>query len=147
MGDMRQLCTFRIDRLCFGVDARHVKGVVAGQPLTRVPLAPPAVRGLMNLRGEVVACIDLRPSLGLDGSNGEYANIILKSSSQPVSLQVDETGDVAEVAESQLEPPPETLPARIREITESVCQREGGLMLVLDVERALELASEMESGF
>jgi purine-binding chemotaxis protein CheW len=147
MGDMRQFCTFRLDRLCFGVDVRDVQGVVAGQPLTRVPLAPPAVRGLMNLRGEVVAGIDLRPCLGLDGSNGEHANIILKGSSQPVSLQVDEIGDVAEVAERQLEPPPETFPARIREITESVCQREGGLMLVLDVERALELASEMESGF
>jgi purine-binding chemotaxis protein CheW len=146
MVEIRQFCTFRLDRLYFGVETRDVQGVVSEQPLTRVPLAPPAVRGLMNLRGEVVASIDLRPCLGLDAGEGEHASIILTSSSQLVGLLVDEIGDVVAVAEQQLEPPPDALPTRLRGITESVCQQEGRLMLVLNVERTLHLASGMEAG-
>ena len=145
----RQLCTFWLDRLYFGADIRAVRGVVSQQPLTRVPLAPPAVRGLMNLRGEVIAGIDLRPCLGLEARDEErlWTNIILKCSSGPVSLLADAIGDLVTVADEQLEPPPETLPANLREITESVCRHDGRLMLLLDVEKAILLASGPEIEF
>jgi purine-binding chemotaxis protein CheW len=146
MVETRLLCTFWLDRLYFGVNVRDVQGVISHQPLTRVPLAPPAVRGLINLRGEVIAGIDLRPCLELEAKTGEctWTNIILKGSSGSVSLLVDRVGNIATVAEHQLEPPPETLPARIREITDRVCQIDGRLMLLLDVEAAIEMASGTE---
>jgi purine-binding chemotaxis protein CheW len=149
MVETRQLCTFWLDHLYLGVDVRDVQGVVSHQPLTRVPLAPPAVRGLMNVRGEVIAGIDLRPCLGLDAGNEEclWTNIVLNGSSGPVSLLADAIGDVVAVAEGQLEPPPETLPAKLREITESVCRQDGKLLLLLDVESVILLASGTEVEF
>jgi purine-binding chemotaxis protein CheW len=133
--------------LAVGFVTAAVQGIaaLAGLPMTRVPLAPPAVRGLMNLRGQVIAGIDLRPCLGLSPKNGEqiWVNIILKGASGPVSLLVDKIGEVATVAEDQFEPPPETLPARIRVITESVCRQNEELILLLDVEQIIRMASDM----
>ena len=141
--ETRQLCTFWLDHLYLAVDVRHVQGVLSHQPLTRVPLAPPTVRGLMNLRGEIIAGVDLRPSLGLNDRNGDHLwiNIILRAAAGPVSLLVDEIGQVAAVADDELEPPPETLAPMIREITEHVCQHDGRLMLLLDVEKVVRLGS------
>ena len=144
-----QLCTFWIDQLHLAVNVRQVQGVVSHQPMTRVPLAPPAVRGLMNLRGDVIAGIDLRPCLEIaaPAEQTPWANVILKGSAGPVSLLVDKIGDVAAVTEDQLEPPPETLPAKLLEITASICQQGESLMLLLDVERAISLASESQGAY
>ena len=149
MVEARQFCTFWLDRLYLGVDVRDVQGVISHQPLTRVPLAPPAVRGLMNLRGEIIAGIDLRPCLGLDARKGDHreVNIILKGPRGPVSLLVDRIGYVAAVAEHECEPTPETLPARIREITACVCRHDDKVMLLLDVEKVIQLASGIEAAF
>ena len=145
MVEARQICTFRLERLSFGVDVRSVKGVISQQRLTRVPLAPPAVRGLTSFRGEVIAGLDLRPCLGLDARDAEPqgSSVILKAAMGPVSLLVDEIGDVVTVGEDRFEPPPETLPAKLREITESVCELDGRLILLLNVEPMVQMASAM----
>ena len=59
-----QLATFRLDGDLYGVEVEHVQEVLRSQGLTRVPLAPPAVAGLINLRGQVVTAIELRERLG-----------------------------------------------------------------------------------
>ena len=59
-----QLATFRLDGDLYGVEVEHVQEVLRSQNLTRVPLAPPAVAGLINLRGQVVTAIELRERLG-----------------------------------------------------------------------------------
>ena len=143
----RQLCTFWLDRLYMGVDVRYVQGVVRHQPLTRVPLAPPLVRGLLNLRGEIIPGIDLRRRLGLAARKEEqlWMNVVLDTSSGLVSLLVDEIGEVVEVSEDQFDAPPETLAAEIHEITEAVCQLDNRLMLLLDAERAVDLGSSLET--
>ena len=61
----RQLCTFRLDDLSFGVPVEQVQEVLRCQPMTRVPLAPAVVRGLINLRGQIVTAFDLHRRLGL----------------------------------------------------------------------------------
>ena len=61
----QQLCTFAVDRYTFGVEVQKVQEVLRFQQMTRVPLAPWVVRGLINLRGKIVTAIDLRRRLGL----------------------------------------------------------------------------------
>lgn len=140
-----QICTFRLDRLSFGVDMRSVKGVTSNPRLTRVPLAPPAVHGLTSFRGEVIACLDLRPCLGFDAgrTQRQWNSVILKATMGLVSLLVDEIGDVVTVWEDRLERPPETLPAELREITESIWEQDGRLLLLLNVEQVIQMASAM----
>ena len=59
------LCTFWLDGRCFGIAVTDVQEVVQHQRLTRVPLAPAAVSGLLNLRGQILTALDLRRRIEL----------------------------------------------------------------------------------
>ena len=61
----RQFATFSLDGLLFGIEVGRIQEVLSYQEMTPVPLAPPAVLGLINLRGQIVAAVDLRRRLGL----------------------------------------------------------------------------------
>ena len=61
----QQFCTFYLGQQCFGLDVLKVQEIVRHQAMTRVPLAHPMVRGLINLRGQIVTAIDLRRRLDL----------------------------------------------------------------------------------
>ena len=61
----QQFCTFLLDGYLFGVPVPQVQEVIRFQPMTPVPLAPPAVKGMINLRGQIVLAIDLRRRLSL----------------------------------------------------------------------------------
>ena len=65
MAGKKQFSTFVVDRLLFGVEVEKVQEVIRYQAMTRVPLAPPVVKGLINLRGQIVTAVDLRGRLGL----------------------------------------------------------------------------------
>ena len=65
MAGKKQFSTFVVDRLLFGVEVEKVQEVIRYQEMTRVPLAPPVVKGLINLRGQIVTAIDLRRRLEL----------------------------------------------------------------------------------
>src|SRR5687768_13347876 len=111
MSKLRQLCTFYLDGLLFGVDVRRVQEVILHHEMTRVPLAPPVVRGLMNLRGHIVTALDMRRRLDLSElPAGQLPiNVVLRSDDNPISLLVDRIGDVVEVTEERFDPTPETV--------------------------------------
>lgn len=134
-----QLCTFNVDDLLFGVEVTQVQEVLRFQPMTRVPLAPGTIRGLINLRGQIVTAVDLRACLGI-GPRGEEVlpmNVVIRGSEGSVSLLVDEIGDVIEVSSDSFEPPPSTMKALHRSMIVAVCKLPKQLLLVLAPERAL----------
>jgi purine-binding chemotaxis protein CheW len=135
-------CTFMVDQLRFGIDVRKVQEVVPSQEMTRVPLAPPTVSGLLNLRGQIVTGIDLRRRLELpDAAVTPPMTVVLRGEDSPVSLLVDDVGEVIEVVADAGEPPPATLQARIRELIREVFALDDGLLLVLDTAKTLDLIS------
>src|SRR6516164_2056697 len=119
MAERQQFCTFFLDGLRFGVDVQKVQEVVPFQEMTRVPLAPPTVRGLLNLRGQIVPGIDLRRRLDL-------------AERTAVSFLVDEVGEVIEVTDDAWEQPPHTLRGRVRDLIQGVYPLEDELLLVLE---------------
>jgi purine-binding chemotaxis protein CheW len=142
-----QLCTFTVDDLLFGVEVTQVQEVLRFQHMTRVPLAHDNIRGLINLRGQIVTAVDLRSCLGFPGrTDGELPmNVVIRGVEGGVSLLVDTIGDVIEVSEDAFEPPPSTMRAAHRHLIEAVCKLPGQLLLVLAPERVLGL-SNMEGG-
>ncbi len=140
MADGRRLCTFVVDGRSFGLAVERVQEVIRFQPMTRVPLAPPVVRGLINLRGRIVTAIDLRRQLGLEERPADAlpVNVVLRADDALVSLLVDEIGDVIEAAEDAIERPPETLDGPARELVQGVCKLPDRLLLVLDADRAAD---------
>ena len=134
-----RLCTFLIDDQLFGVDAARVQEVIRKLPLTRIPLAPPTVLGLSNLRGQIVTCLDLRARLGLPPRAAPRAiHLVLEGDDGLVSLEVDDVADVLELDSAGAEPPPQTLRGPARSLITGAHTLPDRLLLVLDAARAIE---------
>jgi len=135
---MSQYVTFSLGGSLYGVDVTRVQEALRSHVRTRVPLSPPAVAGLVNLRGQVVLTVDLRPRLGLEplGEDAEPMMVVVQVAGEPVSLLVDEIGDVMEVGPESFEAPPETLDAALRPLILGAHKLDGRLLLVLDVDQA-----------
>lgn len=135
---MTQLATFTVEGARYGVDVLHVQEALRAHTRTPVPHAPAGVAGLVNLRGQVVLTIDLRVRLGLPplADDAEPMMVVVQVGDEPVSLLVDEVGDVVEVDDGQFETPPDTLDPALREVVLGVYKLSDGLLLALDVEQA-----------
>ena len=134
-----QLATFRLDGDLYGIEVEHVQEVLRSQSITRVPLAPPAVAGLINLRGQVVTAIELRERLGRPARpEGEEAVVIVvRLHGEAVSLLVDSIADVVDVDLRDFEAPPDTLDGAARDLIRGAYKLSGQLLLALDVNRAV----------
>ena len=143
----QQFCTFLLDGHLFGVPVPQVQEVIRFHPMTPVPLAPPAVEGLINLRGQIVLAIDLRRRLSLAGrSAGDLpVNVVVRTTDGAVSLLVDEIGDVIEVEQSSFEASPETLRGAVRSMILGVHKLEHKLLHLLDTERACQVHADSDS--
>lgn len=141
MGLERQFCTFSLGELYLGIEVLRVQEVIRAQAVTRVPLAQRAIRGLINLRGQIVTAIDLRERLGLPplAEGLDPMNVVVRTDEGAVSLLVDRIGDVLETDTAQYEEPPATLPAHSRELIRGVYKLPGRLLLVLDADKVLAL--------
>lgn len=144
MAKTQQFCTFFVKDQFFGVPVEKVQEVIRYQEMTRVPLVPAVVRGLINLRGQIVMAVDLRRRFGM-GAQPESQlpmNVVVRADDGAVSFLVDEIGDVLEADEKDFEPPPETLRGQARELVLGVYKLQERLMLVLDTERAIRWDEE-----
>jgi purine-binding chemotaxis protein CheW len=134
-----QLATFRLDDQMYGVDVAGVQEVLRSQARTRVPLAPPAIAGLINLRGQVLMAIELREQLGLaprpDGV--EPMVVVIRVAGDPIALLVDSIGGVVDVEDEQFEAPPDTLTGPTRDLIVGAYKLDDHLLLSLDVRKAV----------
>lgn len=133
------VCTFSLAGHLFGIDALEVQEIMQPQRMTRVPLAPPAVAGLLNVRGELVTAIDLRRRLELPprAAGAPSMNIVLRTGDGGVSLLVDSVGEVIKVSESACEPVPPTLRGATRAFTHTVVKLSDHLLLRLNTQAVL----------
>ena len=134
----RQLATFTLAGAHYGIDMLRVQEALRGHARTTVPLSSPSVAGLINLRGQVVLTIDLRIQLGIEplGAHLEPMMVVVQVDGEPISLLVDDIGDVIDVEGRRLDAPPATLPTAARELILGVYQLADSLLLELDVDRA-----------
>jgi purine-binding chemotaxis protein CheW len=148
---VQPFCTFRLGAALFGVDVRLVKEVTTPPPLTPIPHAPPAVRGYVNLRGQVHLVLDLRRLLKMEAAvfGPETRLVLFKPAlGDPFGVLVDRIGDIVELRPDQLEDrrPDETNGAPDTELVSGIGKLDGELLLLLDarkllpsVERAISL--------
>jgi len=141
MSDSKQFATFFLNGLFFGVEVLKVQEVIRYQEMTRVPIAPTMIQGLINLRGQIVTAIDLRRRLEMPPrAEGQLPmNVVVRSDDGAVSLLVDEIGDVVEIQDDAYERTPETLKGAARELVTGVYKLKERLLLILDTERAVNV--------
>ncbi|MGE3957489.1 MAG: chemotaxis protein CheW [Vicinamibacterales bacterium] len=140
-GTSRQFSTFYVDGLYFGVEVLKVQELIRYQEMTRVPLAHGVIRGLINLRGQIVTAVDMRKRLDTPERPQDQMpmNVVVRVDDGAVSLLVDEIGDVVAVQDDQFEAAPQTIRGRANELVTGVYKLDGHLLLVLDVERAVSV--------
>jgi purine-binding chemotaxis protein CheW len=143
MAQAKQYSTFYVDGLMFGIDVSTVQEIIRYQTMTPVPLASPMVRGLINLRGQIVTAVDLRRRLGLPDRENEHEvppmNVVIRVQDEVVSLLVDQIGDVIETDNIPFEPAPETLDPVMKHIVSGIYKLDGKLLLTLNPEHTIDI--------
>lgn len=143
----QQFCTFHVGDLFLGIEVERVQEVLKGCDITPVPTAPPTIRGLINLRGQIVTAIDLGARFELDKREETGSTVlVLDAGSDLASIVVDRSGDVVEIDEASFEEPPDTLKGEPRRLIRGSFKLQKSLLLALDVDYALDIR-EGNSGY
>lgn len=137
----QQFCTFSLNNFFFGIEVLKVQEIIRFQEMTRVPLAPDTICGLINLRGQIVTAIDLRRRLEFPPREDDQlpTNVVIQSEDGAVSLLVDEIGDVLEVDEDVFESTPENLQGIAADLITGVYKLPNRLLLHLNLNRAIAI--------
>jgi len=135
-----EFVTARVDGQLFGLPIDRVQDVFAPTRLTRVPLAPPEVAGVLNLRGRIVTVIDMRRGLRFQprSSTASAMAIGIERDDEAYGLLVDSVGEVMRLPDEARAPSPVNLNPRLAELSAAVFRLDGGLLIALDVDRVLD---------
>lgn len=132
----------------FGLPIASVHDVFIATTITRVPLAPPEIAGLINLRGRVVTAVSMRRLLKLPDAPdiGELTVVGVEVEGESFGLVVDNVGEVLNLPAAEREPNPLNLDPRWARLSRGIHWTDGGLMIVFDIDSALDQASLSEHG-
>jgi purine-binding chemotaxis protein CheW len=138
--NMKEFVTALIGDELFGLPILRVQDVFHPERLTRVPLAPAEIAGVLNLRGRIVTLIDMRRLLGL-GERQEKTRplaIGVEMRGESYGLLIDSVGEVLKLDDAAREPPPVNLDPRLARVCAGIHRLDGQLLVVLDVDRVLD---------
>lgn len=134
----KQFSTFTIDGRLYGIDVMKVQEVTKPLQVTLMKTAPPFIKGLINLRGQIATAIGLRELLGLNPEDAmEKMTVVCKVEDVLLSLLVDNIGDVIEVQDSKFEITPHTIPANIRMFMQGVYKTDNAILSILNLDAIL----------
>ena len=128
----------------FGLPIARVQDVFKPARITRVPLAGPEIAGVLNLRGRIVTAIDMRSRLDLRARESTAAPMAIgiEAKGESFGLLVDAVGEVLKLADADREPNPVNLDRKLAAVSAGVFRLDGQLLVVLDIERVLDLRAD-----
>lgn len=159
--------TFTLGDLYLGIDIILVREINRSTECTSVPGSPEYIRGMLNIRGRVITLFDLKRRLGWttdeeDDSKIKQYNVIMKTRAEvikinpslgtnrcpwedPVGLAVDQLGDVRDIVDDNILPPPANLSGISADFVHGVVEFERNLLIILDVAAVLGLSEHNSS--
>jgi purine-binding chemotaxis protein CheW len=128
----------------FGLPISRVQDVFMLERLTRVPLAPPEIAGVLNLRGRIVTAIDMRCRLDLPERDRKRPPMAvgIECKGESYGLLIDAVGEVVKLDDTTSEPNPVNLDVRLARISAGIHRLERQLLVILDVDRVLDIGGE-----
>ncbi|MFK7994923.1 MAG: chemotaxis protein CheW [Granulosicoccus sp.] len=134
---LQKYCTFYLDNYYFGIEVEQVQEIIRFQEITPVALAPAVVKGLINLRGQIVTAVDLRRLLELPDRDDDEdpMNIVVRTPVGAFSLLADRIGDVLELSDGSFESPPDNLSGMARELIQRAYKLDGTLLLTMAIDK------------
>jgi purine-binding chemotaxis protein CheW len=139
-----EFVTFTIAGQAFGLPIGRVQDVFKPARITRVPLAGAEIAGVLNLRGRIMTAIDMRHRLDVKKREEGAAPMAIgiEAKGESFGLLVDTVGEVLKLPDADREPNPINLDGKLVALSAGVYQLEGQLLVVLDVDRVLDLRGE-----
>jgi purine-binding chemotaxis protein CheW len=144
---MTEYVTAMVGDQLFGLPIGRAQDVFVLDRLTRVPVAPPDIAGVLNLRGRIVTAIDLRRRLGLAplAEDRRRMAIGIEHRGESYGLLIDAIGEVMKLPSAEREENPINLDGRLARMSAGVHQLEDRLLVVLDVDRVLDVEAHAEA--
>jgi purine-binding chemotaxis protein CheW len=136
--------TFTTGGQLFGLPIERVQDVFKPANITRVPLAAREIAGVLNLRGRIVTAIRLNDRLDLESRAEEAATMAIgiECGAESFGLLVDAVGEVLRLPDGERESNPINLDRKLARVSAGVFRLDGQLLVVLDVDRVLDLGAE-----
>jgi len=140
----KQLVVFELAKELFGVDIGAVESIIKMQTITRVPLSPEFVEGVINLRGKVLPVIDLRLRFGLPAIELTKSNRIMVVSidGSEVGMIVDGVSEVLSTTDGDVEPPPAMASTVNSTCIVGIAKIDARLVILLDLKKILSLEEQ-----
>lgn len=137
--EVKQLISFTVGEEEYGLELLRVKEVIRVRQVTWLPRAPSCVKGIINLRGDVIPIVDLRERFGLDAAEQTAMSrvIVVEVGGQAVGMTVDSASQVVRVPADQFDPPPTVMGQGSRDFITAVGKMGEKLVIMIDVDMIL----------
>jgi purine-binding chemotaxis protein CheW len=147
--DLTEFVTFTVAGQMFGLPISRVQDVFKPSRITRVPLAGAQIAGVLNLRGRIVTAIDMRQRIEAEQRENDASPtaIGIEAKGESFGLLVDAVGEVLSLQDVEREPNPINLGGNLAALSDGIYRLEGHLLVVLDVDRVLDLRAEPMAAF
>lgn len=142
-GPLAQIVSFRLANEEYAVDIMCAREIIMVSPITRIPEVPDYVRGLINLRGQVISIVDLRKRFELPAQamDGHTRIIVVNVESRTIGIIVDAVTEVLRITADQIEPPPAGSAGIGHDYIRGIIQRNGKLIILLRIEEILSASA------
>jgi purine-binding chemotaxis protein CheW len=135
-----QLVSFRLSDEEYGIEITKIQEIILMGEITRVPHTPPYVKGLINLRSNVIPILDLRLRFAMaEGAVTDDTRImVVNVKGKTIGLIVDTVNEVLRISQDEISPPPPTVTGLGREYLTGLVRRENRLLIMLDIDNLLD---------
>jgi purine-binding chemotaxis protein CheW len=142
--NLKEYVTAMIGGQLFGLPILRAQDVFSPERLTRVPLAPPEIAGILNLRGRIVTLIDMRCCLGLEQPKNSAPPMAIgvELAGESYGLLIDSVGEVLKLDDSAREPNPINLDPRLARVCAGIHRLDAQLLMIVDVDRVLDTGTK-----
>jgi len=143
--DTTQYLTFLAGEERFAIGILDVKELIEVSSMTRVPMTPDFIRGVINLRGSVVPVVDLASRLGRSTSELTkrscivLVEIVLEEEGQTIGMLVDEVNEILEISQTHIQPPPNFGTDIRTEFIKAMGRVEDEFIILLDINHVLSI--------
>ena len=144
--EIDQLISFGVETENYGVNIQSVKEVIKIREITKLPKAPSFVKGVINLRGDVIPVIDFRDKFGLEqkGYSDITRVIVVEVDNRSIGIVVDRVSHVIRMSPEEITPPPPMIGGIAEEYLLGIGKKGEDLIILIDIEKILSNKEKIE---
>ena len=145
-GENSQLISFAVGDEEYGLEILRVKEVIRMREITRLPKQPTFIKGIINLRGDVIPIVDLREKFGLERHKYSPTTrvIVVDVEEKLVGMVVDAARQVVRVPADQIDPPPAIVGGMSTEYIKGVGKLDERMIILLNIDRILSREEKLQ---